>query len=155
MRKLMAVVAGAAALALMGCGADSRSCSSAPAPLDSIANGCTLAPNSRVTVMVRPHCESCSHTEPSCEPEFLEARVLELNTTFRECAEDQGCSFNGSCPFGSVPCTFTTPATGTLTIRYPAFGVAGGLGAQEFGIAPGGTTSCSTIALRSGTEIAP
>jgi hypothetical protein len=142
MRKLLLAVAPAAALALGGCGVESKSCQTQPATLTSLAAGCTLAPNSNVSVLVQARCESCSHTQPSCVGETV-GGVVELNPVFQDCEEDRGCSNTGSCPFGAFPCTFRTPATGSsVTVQFPST-APGGLTTIQLPVASGGQTSCS------------
>jgi hypothetical protein len=140
MKKLLAVVAGAAALVLVGCGSDTSSCATATAPVTESETPCTLAPGTTVTVQLRPQCQRCQHTSPSCRAEVL-GNDIEFDTIYRECAENAGCA-SDACAFAPIDCVFTTPnASAQYRFVYP-IDVTGGLGDTNVTVAPGGSSIC-------------
>ena len=97
MRKLALALAVPSLLVIAACGADTKSCSTAPAKVaasDPVAS-CTAAAGSTVNIPVRL-CAGCSDSSPSCNAEFRNG-TIEIDPIFRQCTEDQGCPVTGSC----------------------------------------------------------
>ena len=141
MRKL--ALAAPFLLALAACGADSKSCSTTTAPVQSPTGGCTnLAAGTTVTIQLRGNCQSCAQTSPSCT---FDPVTNHLDTEYRECTEDVGCG-SGCLPTQpTFNCTVQTPpaSAGQVTLFYNSPGSTL-IQPVTVGLAPsGGQTSCT------------
>lgn len=121
MKKLVALASTAAAIALVGCGADTKSCSTSPATLaaGSPVQRCSVAPGGTANIQVQL-CPKCTDSSPSCIAEFRN-NAIEIDPIFRECQEDRSCPIGGSCETDPsktrVFCSVTIPA-GTASGTY-------------------------------------
>jgi hypothetical protein len=140
MKKLLALASAAVALALVGCGADGSSCETETATVQATNAGCTFAPGTTVTVQLRPACQHCYETSPSCEVEFL-GNDIELSPVYRQCSEDRSCP-DVSCGFTPIQCVFTTPnASAQYRFAFPVEPL-GSIDYRPVTVAPGGSSTC-------------
>ena len=132
---LMAAVLGCS-LALAGCGG---TCETAAAPLSTVATSCTLQAGAVVQLEVKPACQQCGQSSPTCGSEFVNNQI-ELTPLFRTCQGDTSCPVQ-NCG-SSFICNVTTPAqSGTVTIAFPT---ASGSATKDVTLVDaGGQTSCS------------
>jgi hypothetical protein len=144
-RSLAMLSAVALASALAGCGDTCTTKGTEVAPTTNPAAACdgkAVAPDTTVTVSVKPACKSCADSEPHCDISPLAAGQLQLDVKVKECDANKGCGVQ-ACAFSPVTCTFTlaASASGPLDIVYLTAG-----GTQTATVTVGGTspvTSCS------------
>lgn len=107
-RKIAVVALVAGAVLAGGCGP--ADCNATPL-LSQAPGSCTLAPSSDVTVRVR-WCSCGASTV--CEVTYADG-VYQLDPKVNSC--DASCPSNPtSCDYDTVPCTFTTPASGSFNL---------------------------------------
>jgi hypothetical protein len=146
MRKLLLAVAPAAALALGGCGVESKSCTTASAPVAPSGNcgAVGLRSDADVTVLLRAPssgagCQSCAQSSPSCE---FDSTNFHLDTVYRECTEDADCGAGCLPAPPTFSCTFHTPAASGVALFYNTTGSTG-VQSVDVGLSPNGATSCT------------
>jgi hypothetical protein len=108
MRVRFGMVLGVVAAALAGCGSNSD-CNLTP-EVNRAPSSCALAPSTTVTVNVG-WCSCGAST--TCDVTFnSDAGVFQLEPKVSSC--DASCPSNPTgCDVNTVPCTFTTPASGS------------------------------------------
>jgi hypothetical protein len=126
------------ALTLAACGGDT--CSTAAAQVNPVGAGCTLAPNTTVTINVRL-CPKCTDTSPTCQGEVV-GTDIQIAPVVNQCAANQGCDITQACQIAPVPCPVNAAlAAGSYTATYETAG--GGLASTPVTVQAGGSTSCT------------
>jgi hypothetical protein len=157
MKKVLALTATAVAMVLVGCGSETKSCSTTDAQL-AVSGGppvarCAVAPGQTVTIPVRL-CANCAQSSPSCPGSEWRVTNLgtfvDINPVLRECEEDRGCAIGGSCDLNpSTNCAVAIPANaspGTYPVVYKG---------EDVGEIVVGASAGCTFAFAGGGELNP
>lgn len=141
MRTLLALLPAAALLLAQGCGDSCTTAGTEVLPAGTqTCDGASVAAGTPFTVSVRPACQTCVATSPTCDISPLGTGQVQLDAKVQECDSDKGCTAP-SCSFGTVSCAFTPNASGALQIVYLANGTTGSVTVNVGG--PGPVTSCT------------
>jgi hypothetical protein len=137
MRKLLAALVPLAVLA--GCGANDT-CSTAPAALTTVAQGCTLKSGATVSLGVQLDCQNCNgQSSPECSGEVVQGEI-QLNSIFHECQGDTSCPIE--CGSKKITCSVPTPnVSGAVPVTFITAG--GGTQTVTVTLSPNGATSCT------------
>jgi hypothetical protein len=130
-----ALIAAAGLALATGC-ASSSDCSVTP-EVNRAPDSCSLAPDQPVTVNVR-WCD-CG-AAATCNARLEGGGIIQLEPQVSSC--DASCPINsGSCPFDTVPCTFTIPGAASFSSLYVISGQS--FVVVQLEVVSGGDTVCS------------